>query len=387
MVANIFLAFAAAFAACAAQDAAETAEEPRLIGYYDAKFQREYPVNLVPHENLTHVVITNGVKVDSSGKLHTRPKKFPWEKSAEELIQHLAAQPTGLIVSVRGFPDDVMLDQLAETEAARARFAEALARRAFFWGAKGVEIEWHADDLAGGKAMDAGFDDKEQMHFGLLCAALAEQLRPRGLTLSVATRPGRQEFASGQTVQDYLDWLMVRAYSMRSLGDPHHSSMKDVKTALGEWLDRGVPASQLVLGTPLFARAGGALRRERSNDGARLPWHQVHAGDNITGSDPLGDVFSDAGSGRLWWASGLRTTAEKVKHALEGGFRGVGFRDLHHDARGDTSKSLVQAAAEVAQEARQRKEEPALANPISLIQKAIRSSRMTATLKENHADL
>jgi len=117
------------------------------------------------------------------------------------------------------------------------------------WGADGLEIEWHSDPQ-GGKPAAEPFDVMEQYHFALLCRDLAGALRASGgnRKLSVATRPGRKEFADGNFVRRYIDWLALRAYSMRSLGDPHHSSLKDMRATLDEWSEKGVPREQLVLG-------------------------------------------------------------------------------------------------------------------------------------------
>lgn len=346
---------------------------PRLIGYFDAKRQKDFPVTAIPSE-LTHVVLMNGVKVAVDGKIHTRPKKFPWEKSAEELIQQLGAQNTSLVLSIRGYPDDDTFDRVAENAEARANFVASLARRAYFWGASGVELEWHSDDIAGGKPMDAPFDPQEQSHFAVLCQELSKELRTRGLTLSVAVRPNRMEFAPDVPVQDFLDWVMIRAFSMRSLGDPHHSSLKDAKSAVGEWLSRGVPASMLVLGTPMFAKTGSALSRQAYHDSPRLAWGDIQA-KGLRGSDPMGDTFVDDETGKVWWASGVRTTQEKMSHAIKEGLGGVALRELHHDAR-DVKMSLVSAAAGVL---RRHQEEQAEAEKqvvgLGLFQKGLQQGR------------
>lgn len=350
--------------------------DPMLIGYYDAKQQKDFNINELNPANLTHVVLMNGVKVSIDGKLHTRPKKFPWEKSAEELIQIMGAQNKSFIVQIRGFPDDDTFDQVAENPETLKTFVSTLARRAYFWGASGVELEWHSDDVAGGKQLDAGFDEAEQGHFLTLCQELSKTLKARGLTLSVAVRPSRNEFAPDSRIQDYVDWLMVRAFSMRSLGDPHHSSVKDAKHALGEWLSRGVPASQLILGTPLFAKTGSALRREGHHNGPRIGWGQIRD-KALVAKDPKGDTFVDEDTGKVWWASGPRTTEDKVKHVIKEGFGGVALRELHHDDR-DPGLSLVNAAASVVQQHSDERAQLLLQLPgpgIGLFQKDLKPGR------------
>jgi len=262
-----------------------------------------------------------------------------------------------LVVSLRGEPDDVALDELAEIDTARERFATDSAVLARGWGVSGFEIEWHSDDPAGGKAVAAPFDVMEQYHFALLCRDLASSLRAAGgKTLSVAVRPGRQEFADGNFVRGYIDWLSLRAYSMRSLGDPHHSSLKDMSAALDEWSNKGVPKSQLVLGTPLFGRPGGSLNTAGDrNEALRRSWRELAHGSltsRRSNDDGRGDAFVDAETGKVWWVSGLNTTKAKVKHVLDSGYGGVAFRDLHNDAL-ETSLSLVQAARDAMREHRE----------------------------------
>lgn len=313
----------------------------KVIGYFDAQAQKSLPLSDVPFDDLSHVVLVNAVKVDSNGTLHLRPKHLLGEAGAEQLIRRLAAQKgPSVIVSLRGYPDDVSLDELSETDENRLQFVNNLAQQLADWGANGLELEWHSDDLQSGKPITAPFDDQERSHMAMLCRDLSTSLRPHGLSLSVAVRPGRKEFSVADVVNKFVDWLSVRAYSMRSLGDPHHSSLKDAQTALDEWRVLGVDPMRLVLATPFFARPGAALRMHGRDATLREPWHELV---NTTGfyvppgSDAHGDIFLDAGEGKAWWASGFNTTRAKVKHVVNGGYGGIAVRDLHHDAQGENS--------------------------------------------------
>lgn len=351
----------------------------RLIGYFDANSQAELPAVSVPYRNLTHLVLTNAVKVDNQGALHLRAKAQAEDMEPGELIQLLARAPVKLVVSLRGHPDDVALDELAEVDELRERFATDMAAQVRDWGASGLEIEWHSDDPGGGKPLMAPFDTMEQYHFALLCRDLAGSLRAAGgKTLSVAVRPGRQEFADGAFVHHYIDWLALRAYSMRSLGDPHHSSLKDMAQALDEWTAKGVPRQQLVLGTPLFARPGGSLHTANDrNEALRLAWRDI-AGSRLRvppDGDQRGDVFLDVETGKAWWASGIKTTRSKVQHLLRHGYGGIAFRDLHHDTWAP-GHSLVQAALEASREYRDaRRTRFSLTQPMSLFQRGLTRSR------------
>lgn len=323
--------------------------QPMLIGYLDAQGQKALPVEEANLENLTHVVLTNAVRIDKHGHMHLRPAQSPGDLHATEAMRKLTAKPgPALIVSMRGYPDDVALDELAENDEARQKFVSGLAELVRDWSADGIELEWHADDVTGGKAPNTPFDDQERAHITMLCRDMHDTLQPLGRTLSVAVRPGRREFDSD--IEGLADWLAVRAYSMRSLGDPHHSSLKDADTALTEWLDRGVEPRRLVLAVPLFARPGAALRLASRDQLLREPWRALISSDNFQvppGADARGDVFLDRGKGRAWWASGFNTTRAKVLKVLNGGFGGIAFRDLHHDA--DGGDSLLQVAAQTVQ--------------------------------------
>lgn len=319
--------------------------QPMLIGYFDAQGQKTLPLQETNFENLTHVVLTNAVRIDNKGQVHMRPSEGPGELHAREVIQMLTAKPgPALVVSMRGFPDDVALDELAEDDEARQKFVNGLAEFVHDWSADGLEIEWHADDVHGGKQRNTPFDDQERAHIAMLCREMHDTLQPLGRTLSVAVRPGRMEFDTD--IEGLADWLAVRAYSMRSLGDPHHSSLKDADTALNEWLDRGVEPRRLVLAIPFFARPGAALRHASRDQSLREPWRALISNGNFqvpSGADARGDVFLDQNQGRAWWASGFNTTRAKVLKVLDGGFGGIAFRDLHHDA--DGGDSLLQVAA------------------------------------------
>lgn len=323
--------------------------QPMLIGYFDAQAQHSLPLEEANLDHLTHVVLSNAVRIDNEGNAHLRPPHNPGDLHASEVIKKLTATPgPALILSLRGFPDDVALDELAENAEARQRFVSGLAELVHDWSADGLELEWHADDVLGGKARNTPFDDQEREHIATLCRDMHDTLQPLGRTLSVAVRPGRAEFDSN--IEGLADWLAVRAYSMRSLGDPHHSSLKDADTALTEWLDRGVDPRRLVLAIPLFARPGAALRLASRDQSLREPWRALLSSDNFQvpeGANARGDVFLDRSNGRAWWASGFNTTHAKVMKVLDGGFGGIAFRDLHHDA--DGGDSLIQVAAQSVQ--------------------------------------
>jgi GH18 family chitinase len=353
----------------------------RLIGYYDAKSQKELPIESLRFQNLSHVVLTNAVKVDNQGNLILRTETG--ELPAKELIERLAALPPKLIISLRGHEDDVALDELSENDDVRQRFAKQMAVQLNDWDADGLEIEWHSDDPAGGKAATEPFDEMEQYHFALLCRDLSSTLRRQNKTLSVAVRPGRKELADGLYVRKLLDWLTLRAYSMRSLGDPHHSSLQDMKTALNEWEAKGVPRKQLVLGTPLFARAGTALHSTGDrNEVLRIAWKDLASADHYVPpkGDRRGDHFRDVSSGKAWTVSGINTTIAKVKHLLQNGYGGIAFRDLHHDAQG--SLSIVQVAVRTMKDTIQAHRKAGfLSKPLSLFQQGLKHSRKKGGLQ------
>jgi len=327
----------------------------RLLGYYNARAQKDLSVEAIPHSDLTHVVLINAIRVDNEGNLIFRPKRHDWEHSAEELIARLTAPnvTTRLIVSIRGHPDDVALDEVSENETVREKVVTAITTQIRKWGADGVEIEWHADDAAGGKALSAPFDTQEQNHFAILCRDLYDTLRASGhKTLSVAVRPGRQEFSDGHFVRSHVDWLMLRAYSMRSLGDPHHSSLKDMHKALNEWMSKGVPVKKLVLGTPLFGKPGAPLHMAGDrNEALHHSWFELSSKRTLSpdssAKDMQGDIWKDARSGKTWWFSGLNTTCSKAVHVVQSGLGGLAFHDLNHDSKMQ-ELSLVHAAVAAA---------------------------------------
>lgn len=356
---------------------------PRFIGYYDL-LARDHLVPEIPPASLaslTHVVVTNALRVDNKGGIHIRPKKNPKDVSTPELIQNLVKLPPRIVVSMRGHPDDVALDELSEQPAIRERFVTDMAVLLRKWGVAGLEIEWHSDDPGGGKAATEPFDDQERKHFSLLCRDLAGILGAAGgRTLSIAVRPGRKEL-DGHFAQHYVDWLTVRAYSMRSLGDPHPASLKDMKVALDEWTAKGVSRNKLVLGMPLFARPSGALHRaDDRNEELRRTWKEIAGHDEPT-VDIKGDAFVDQKTGKVWWVSGLTTTQEKVQHVLQNMYGGVAFRDLHQDSN-RTELSLVQVASDTLKKYRkslQRQRSPLLGQPPTLFQRG-------ATLSHSEGD-
>lgn len=370
----------------------------KFIGYYDADAQLELPPADVRHDDfLTHIVLTNALTVDGEGGLHMREAGKLGEASAEDLIAQLRRLPAKLILSVRGHPDDVAFDEIGENDSVRASFVSSLTARLAELKADGVEVEWHSDDLPGGKPKTDAFDSEERRHFELLCrdlgAALREDGGARRKTLSVAVRPGRKEFENAAFVHDNLDWLTLRAYSMRSVGDPHHSSARDMQTALHEWEAKGIQKNLLVLGTPLFGRPGASLRLSGSEraEGSRRPWHElVNESQHSAFDGEQGDVFVEVASGRSWWASGPSTTTEKVNYIVRHGYGGIAFRDLHHDAA-LPERSLIRTAAKAAEKAlgghRKRPSSAIASQPPVMFQRGVALSKVQALADQDDQEL
>lgn len=345
--------------------------KPRIIGYYDARSQKELPPDSIPFQNLTHLVVTNALQVDDVSGFHLAPSPGPGLLAGEALLKYLASKPVHVIVSIRGSPDDVALDELAESNEFRAKFVQSIAKKLEEWGLAGIEVEWHSDDPEGGKALAAPFDLMEQYHFALLCRDLKTALAARGnMTLSVSVRPGRQEFAKAEFVRNHLDWLSLRAYSMRSLGDPHHTSLKDMERALDEWVQKGVHKTQLVLGIPLFGRPGAALNvASKRHQGLRKPWSVINTEKHfIQPGGAGGDMFLDLDTGKVWYTSGVNTTRAKVQQILRQGYGGLALRDLHQDLPATSTKSLLQVVAGTVADFKNRQKRPGLRRQLSLFQ-------------------
>lgn len=364
----------------------------RVVGYFDAQRQSLLQPHEVPFDALTHLVVTNLVRVDNEGYLipvglgggaeeasfdASLQEQQAWA-NVESLLSELRtkleelqerAGRTQLVLSLRGHPDDVALDEVAEVDAARKALARRAAQATRDFALDGLEVEWHSDDVAGGKPRNTPFDDEERGHYGNLVQELSMALRPEAKTLSVAVRPRKEEL-SPDRVRDFVDWLAVRAYGMRGLTDPHPSSLRDAVESLQEWTARGVEPQSLVLTTPLFAKPGAALRLRKDHESHHRSWRELHdqptyspsggggrqgrnsshqpvarggggaeerpedSGDDGSSTEEKGsaegDLFLD-NEGRVWWMSGIATTRAKANYVGEGNFGGLAFRDLHHD--------------------------------------------------------
>lgn len=405
----------------------------KLLGYFDAQRQDLLQPEEVPFDSLTHLVVTNLVRVNNRGRLlpvtvavnlpvtdesdqaeeeeeqnqvfedededrddedeedeDEAPRKKKKKKSVtkkdwapvQELLSKLrraagenrsqvppragASSGPKIVLSLRGHPDDTALDEVAERNKVRKSLAHRAVGFAKEYGLDGLEVEWHSDDVAGGKPRNSPFEPLERQHYGLLVQDLRKAFRrqqqlsqqqllteklpseePREWTLSVAVRPRKEELEVKQ-VNEHLDWLAVRAYGMRGLTDPHPSSLKDAIESLTEWTDRGLAPSRLVLSTPLFAKPSAALRLRKDNEAHHRAWRELHdrptfsssgvgggrsgrqgAGDSGSGSSE-GDLFLDD-EGKAWWMSGIATSKAKASYVGKGRFGGLAFRDLHHD--------------------------------------------------------
>lgn len=248
---------------------------------------------------LTDLIIF-AASVSDDGALDTTGlRRFPWAK-VRQFKQETRAR---LILCVGGWGKSKGFPAVATDAARRKTFAESAVRICLEQRLDGLDLDWeHPKDAA------------EEEGYGKLLAELHSAFEPHSLMLS-ATIAGWQKLTDEAIAS--VDAIQLMSYDHAA----RHSTFEDAAKDVQKLLDRGVPASKLVLGVPFYAR-GVADRNKVAN------WRQI-----VEKGKPAPNVDEQDGL----YFNGPDTIRKKTRFALDKHLQGIMVWELGQDAPGNDS--------------------------------------------------
>ncbi len=274
--------------------------ERRVVAYYIewGTYGRDYQPEDIPWESITHLNyafadIDAGGRVTLFDTFAAVEKNFPgdtWDQPIRGLINqinfvHKPLHPhVRTLISVGGWTLSGRFSDVALTEASREVFAESAVDFIRTYGFDGVDIDWEYP-VEGGLPSNT-YRPEDGVNYTLLLRELREQLDIAGeedgryYELSIAAPAGFDKLRHLECAElgEILDFINVMTYDLRGAWDlsktGHHAPLfanpaepgspeirekHTVDWVLQEYLARGVPASKLVMGVPMYGRAWGGV--------------------------------------------------------------------------------------------------------------------------------
>ncbi len=272
----------------------------RVVAYYIewGTYGRDYQPEDIPWEAITHLNyafadIDAGGRVTLFDTFAAVEKNFPgdtWDQPIRGLINqinfvHKPQHPhVRTLISVGGWTLSGRFSDVALTEGSRRIFAESAVDFIRTYGFDGVDIDWEYP-VEGGLPSNT-YRPEDGVNYTLLLRELRAQLDVAGdedgryYELSIAAPAGYDKVRHLECAElgEILDFINVMTYDMRGAWDlsktGHHAPLfsnpaepgsPDIREkytvdwVLQEYLARGVPASKLVMGVPMYGRAWGGV--------------------------------------------------------------------------------------------------------------------------------
>jgi len=294
---TLFLALFAVLTHVAALAADGPRSEFRVVAYLPEYRAGEFE----PAEGraLTDLVIFSAAAGDDGAIDLGSLSRFPWAK-ARQLKKE---SRTRLILCVGGWGRSKGFPGVAANAAKRKAFAESAVRICLERRLDGVDLDWeHPKNAA------------EEQGYGKLLAELHAAFEPHGLLLS-ATIAGWQNLTEEAVAA--VDAVQLMSYDHNG----RHSTLEDAAKDVQKLLDRGVPASKIVLGVPFYGR--GITDRDKA-----VTWRQI-----VEKEKPGANVDEVNGV----YFNGPETIRKKTRLAIEKGLQGMMVWELGQDAPGQDS--------------------------------------------------
>ena len=255
------LALVMAVLVCAVARGESPPPELRVIGYY-AEWKKQFPVEKIPADKLTHVNYAFAIVKD--GKIALRDAEQA-RANFPKLVELKKKHPRmRTLISVGGWADSEGFSDAALTHSTRAEFAHSCASFMRAHGFDGVDIDWEFPVSGGEKGNVERPEDKR--NFTALVKDLRTTMGDR-YEISFAAG-GFQEFLEEaiewKEVMDLVDRVNLMTYDLvngNSTVTGHHTPLYSTKqqrestdNAVQYLVKLGIPANKLVIGSAFYGR-------------------------------------------------------------------------------------------------------------------------------------
>ena len=259
---------------------------------------------------LTHVNYAFGLvgqdhKIKMSDPVND-PINFEELRKLKEKYPHL--QTT---IAVGGWGGSAGFSEAAATDEARTIFANSLVDFIVEHGFDGVDLDWEYPVSGGGPGTYPNPDDKE--NYPLLLEKIREKLDEQGekdgrhytLSIAGAANTGFVNNTQLGLSHQYLDYVQIMTYDIHGTWEPladHNAPLYDdngrtwsVDKAVTAYLDAGVPAEKIVMGTPFYGYRYNVTSSE--NNGLGQPYE---GSGSATYGRIMRDDYLNNGYERFW---------------------------------------------------------------------------------------
>lgn len=360
-----------------AQAVTTYAEDQVVVGYYAgwAAYQGFHP-DQIQGDLLTHINYAfadidpqkNALVLGDPGQdqknlsaLRTLRKKYP----------HLK-----LLISVGGWDYSAHFSDVASTASRRSAFAESCVQLIVEQGLDGIDLDWEYPVSGGLPGTVHRPQDKQ--NFTLLLQAIRDKLDQQSkkdgktyyLTIAGAASTGYLNNIEVSSVAKIVDHIFLMAYDMHGPWDsyadlnaplytPKESSPQyktSVDSSIRAYLNRGVPASKLVLGMPLYGYRYQGVKAQNNglystfSSAASVPYYKIER-DYLSNSSYRKLCHTDGkvpylyGNGTFLSYDDADSMQDKGELARSYGLGGIGFWELSQDRKAVLMQSACAAFA------------------------------------------
>lgn len=256
--------------------------------------------SLIQYDKLTHINYAFLIPNEDGS---FRDLANTWK--IEEIISLAHQQNVKVLISVGGWGWDAQFERLAADPATRTAFVQNLVEVVNRHQLDGADMDWE-------------YPDPGQSSQNFL--ALMQELRtalPKDKLLTAAV-VALGDNGAGILTESFalMDFVNIMAYDN---GGAEHSSLEYARSALGYWLDRGLPPEKATLGVPFYARP------------TEVPYWKI-----VKADPAAAQLDSYNYDGILINYNGIPTIQTKTRLAMQRA-SGIMFWTLENDASGDLS--------------------------------------------------
>ncbi len=326
-----------------------------FVGYL---FRPPAKINYKLYTHLCHAFLTAG----EDGRVQTN-RNVP----SRELVAEAHRSGVKMMISLGGWGWDKQFAAIVGKAETEDFYVKAVMEIVDACDYDGIDLDWEYPDT---REEVAGFDRLARRFRKLLDQLGQKKGRSMVQTMAASAHPGTLKWLTNELLLDTMDWINVMTYDMAGEWTDyagHHPPLfasakqpgtpRSTELTMKYLLDRGLPASRLAVGLPLYGKGFAVAEPYASTKDAR--GRQGPRGGNYSN---LHRLHHEQGWMRKWddetknpWliapdASAVigyddaESISLKTAWAMKQGFRGVFFWQIGADLMPDGSNPLQEAS-------------------------------------------
>jgi chitinase len=331
------------------------------------------PVSEIPAQKITHLFYAFAV-ISPQGEVVLKDRQTalgnePGDMGKLQQLQEVKARHPHLrtLLSIGGWADSGRFSDAALTPASRATFAASAIRLLRTHAFDGLDLDWEYP-VGGGMAGNVERPEDRENYVRLLADlrmeldALSSRTEADYLLTVASPAGGAMTYYDLSGMAEHLDWFNVMTYDYHGSWDTranHHTALYpspgdpgsnrlNVDWTIQRYLERGVPADKIVLGSALFSQAWAGV--EDKNNGLfqqatgpargssyRALYQRVRESPRVfrvywdTKAKVAWVFATDASGGTFYTYDNRYSMREKVRYVKDKNLAGIMFWELSGD--------------------------------------------------------